>query len=39
MIQKVKDNYYDGITFDYESPIKWNSADKNRYTLIVNETV
>jgi len=36
-IQLVKDNYLDGITFDYESPIAWNAPGRDYYTQLVTE--
>jgi len=37
-IQMVKENYLDGITFDYESPIDWNAPERGYYTQLVTET-
>ena len=37
-VSAVKSSFLDGITFDYESPMAWNSSEREYYVAIVRET-
>lgn len=38
VVQMVKDNFVDGVTFDYEEPIAPGDPKSQYYVAIVNET-